>query len=87
MLSARDPLSLPITSNNFKRFVARAGFVFWRQDRVEEVIMWRRGTSVTSAWLAAYGFLCKVLYILSEFLSIHDRQATSLEWSSFRTQY
>ncbi|KAK0202240.1 integral peroxisomal membrane peroxin-domain-containing protein [Desarmillaria ectypa] len=58
LLSVRDPLSLAIMSANFRRFVSKVGPVFWLQDRVEEVVMWRRGWKVTSTWIAAYAFLC-----------------------------
>lgn len=58
LLSAKDPLSIQITSVNFKRFVERVGPVFWLQDRVEEIIMWRCGWKLTTVWMAAYAFLC-----------------------------
>lgn len=59
LLSRREPLSLPTTTVNFRRFVARSGPVFWLQDRIEEVIMWRKGWKVTCTWMAIYAFLCK----------------------------
>ncbi|KAF8632034.1 hypothetical protein AX15_002080 [Amanita polypyramis BW_CC] len=58
LLSTKDPLSVPIMSANFRRFVSCVGPVFWLQDRVEEIIMWKRGWKVTCVWLAAYGFFC-----------------------------
>ncbi|KIJ59664.1 hypothetical protein HYDPIDRAFT_33002 [Hydnomerulius pinastri MD-312] len=58
LLSTRDPLSLPIMTSNFRRFVAKIGPVFWLQDRVEEVILWKKGWRRTTVWLAVYGFLC-----------------------------
>lgn len=58
LLSTRDPLSIPITTTNFRRFVSKCGPVFWLQDRVEEVVMWRKGWKVTGVWMAAYAFLC-----------------------------
>jgi hypothetical protein len=58
LLSARDPLSIPITTVNFRRFVSKVGPVFWLQDRIEEVVMWRKGWRVTAVWMAAYAFLC-----------------------------
>ncbi|KAG2155853.1 integral peroxisomal membrane peroxin-domain-containing protein [Suillus bovinus] len=58
LLSTRDPLSIPITTVNFRRFVARVGPVFWLQDRVEEVLMWRCGWKYTGVWIAIYAFLC-----------------------------
>ncbi|KAH9841736.1 integral peroxisomal membrane peroxin-domain-containing protein [Rhodofomes roseus] len=58
LLSARDPLSIPITTVNFRRFVAKVGPVFWLQDRVEEVVMWRKGNRYTAVWMGVYAFLC-----------------------------
>jgi len=58
LLSIREPLSIPTTTINFKRFVAKSGPVFWFQDRVEEVVMWRKGWRVTGVWMAVYTFLC-----------------------------
>ncbi|KAF7968953.1 hypothetical protein HWV62_28797 [Athelia sp. TMB] len=58
LLSSRDPLSIPISTANFRRFVAKVGPVFWLQDRVEEIILWRRGWRVTGSWMALYAFLC-----------------------------
>ncbi|KAI5986170.1 hypothetical protein EDD15DRAFT_2299353 [Pisolithus albus] len=57
-LSTRDPLSLPIVTNNFRRFVAKVGPVFWLQDRIEEIILWKKGWKRTVVWLFAYGFIC-----------------------------
>jgi hypothetical protein len=58
LLSTRDPLSIPITTTNFRRFVSRVGPVFWLQDRVEEVVMWKKGYKVTVMWIAVYAFIC-----------------------------
>ncbi|KAI0338995.1 hypothetical protein BDW22DRAFT_1487362 [Trametopsis cervina] len=58
LVSTKDPLSIPITTVNFKRFVGKAGPVFWVQDRLEEVVMWRRGNRYTGVWIAGYAFLC-----------------------------
>ncbi|KAH6888820.1 integral peroxisomal membrane peroxin-domain-containing protein [Coprinopsis sp. MPI-PUGE-AT-0042] len=58
LLSTKDPLSLPIMTNNFKRFVSKIGPVFWLQDRGEEILLWKRGWKVTSTWMALYAFLC-----------------------------
>lgn len=62
LLSSRDPLSLPIMTNNFKRFVAKVGPVFWFQDRVEEVLFWKRGWKRTTTWMALYAFLCRFMF-------------------------
>lgn len=59
LLSTRDPLSVPITTVNFRKFVGKVGPVFWIQDRVEEILMWRKGWKVTGMWMAAYAFLCE----------------------------
>ncbi|KAG6827470.1 hypothetical protein H0H87_004728 [Tephrocybe sp. NHM501043] len=58
LLTTKEPLSLPITTANFKRFVAKSGPIFWLQDRVEEVVLWKRGWRVTAVWMAVYAFLC-----------------------------
>ncbi|KJA20142.1 hypothetical protein HYPSUDRAFT_204027 [Hypholoma sublateritium FD-334 SS-4] len=57
-MSSKDPLSLPTMSVNFKRFVSIIGPVFWLQDRIEEVVLWKRGWLRTTVWMAAYTFLC-----------------------------
>jgi hypothetical protein len=59
LMSTRDPLSVPITTINFRRFISRIGPVFWLQDRVEEIITWRKGWKVTVLWMAIYSFLCQ----------------------------
>ncbi|KAF9474279.1 hypothetical protein BDN70DRAFT_815947 [Pholiota conissans] len=58
LLSTRDPLSLPIMSVNFKRFVSIIEPVFWLQDRIEEILFWKRGWMRTAVWMCAYVFLC-----------------------------
>jgi len=58
LLSSRVPLSLPVMSTNFKRFVSVIGPVFWLQDRVEEIILWKTGPARTLIWMAAYSFIC-----------------------------
>lgn len=58
LLSKRDPLSIQITTVNFKRFIEVVGPVFWLQDRIEEIMCWRKGAKVTGVWMAAYAFLC-----------------------------
>ena len=64
LMSTRDPLSIPIMTVNFKRFMSKIGPVYWLQDRIEEVIMWKGGWKVTVIWMAAYAFLCKRTLIL-----------------------
>jgi hypothetical protein len=58
LLSSKDPLSLPIMTNNFKRFVMTIGPVFWLQDRIEEVVLWKKGWMWTMIWMAGYALLC-----------------------------
>jgi hypothetical protein len=70
LLSSKDPLSLPIMTNNFKRFVAKVGPVFWFQDRVEEILFWKRGWKRTTTWMALYAFLCKLRFLLFTKLSV-----------------
>jgi hypothetical protein len=58
LLSNREALSLQTTTVNFRRFVSKSGPVFWLQDRIEEIVMWRKGWKVTCTWMAIYVFLC-----------------------------
>ena len=62
LISTRDPLSIPITTANFRRFVSKIGPAFWLQDRIEEILMWKRGWKVTTVWMAVYTFLCQSLF-------------------------
>jgi hypothetical protein len=62
LLSNRDSLSIQITTANFRRFVSKSGPVFWFQDRVEEIFLWRCGWQYTVAWGSAYAFLCKLTF-------------------------
>ena len=59
LISTRDPLSIPTMTANFRRFTMKVGPIFWLQDRIEEVLMWKRGWKVTTVWMAAYTFLCR----------------------------
>lgn len=59
LISTRDPLSIPTTTVNFRRFVSKVGPIFWLQDRIEEILMWKRGWKVTTVWMVVYTFLCK----------------------------
>lgn len=58
LTSQREPLALPAMTNNFRRFVARCGPVFWLQDRVEEVLFWKKPVW-TWAYLLGWGFICE----------------------------
>lgn len=55
--SQREGLTLNNMTNNFRRFVSRAGFIFWLMDRVEEVMFWRKPVW-TWAWIICWGFIC-----------------------------
>ncbi|KAJ3798752.1 integral peroxisomal membrane peroxin-domain-containing protein [Lentinula aff. detonsa] len=73
LLSNKDPLSIQVTSVNFKRFIERVGPVFWLQDRIEEIVCWRRGWKLTGTWLAVYGFLCyfpRLVFVLPHIILI-----------------
>jgi hypothetical protein len=59
--STRDPLSVPTITVNFRRFVGRVGPLFWLQDRIEEIMTWRKGWKVTVMWMIAYSFLCQLV--------------------------
>ncbi|WVQ84147.1 hypothetical protein IAT38_006294 [Cryptococcus sp. DSM 104549] len=56
LTSQREGLSLPLMSNNFRRFVTRVGPLFWLQDRVEEVLFWRK-PMWTWAWMLTWVFI------------------------------
>ncbi|KAF8585103.1 hypothetical protein K439DRAFT_1653004 [Ramaria rubella] len=58
LLSTREALSLQATTVNFRRFVSKSGPIFWLQDRIEEILMWKKGGKVTCTWMAIYSFLC-----------------------------
>lgn len=58
LLTTRDPLSIQIMTVNFRRFVSKSGSVFWLQDRIEEIVMWRKGWKHTAVFMAAYAFIC-----------------------------
>ncbi|KAI9464913.1 integral peroxisomal membrane peroxin-domain-containing protein [Lactarius psammicola] len=50
LMSTRDPLSVPITTVNFRRFISRI--------ESKRIITWRKGWKVTVLWMAIYSFLC-----------------------------
>lgn len=58
--SQREGLSLPNMTNNFRRFVARVGFIFWTMDRVEEVMFWRKPLW-TWTWIMCWTMICQFL--------------------------
>jgi hypothetical protein len=61
LLSTRDPLSVPTITVNFRRFVSRVGPLFWLQDKIEEIVTWRKGWKVTVMWMIAYSFFCQLV--------------------------
>ncbi|WVF69896.1 hypothetical protein IAT40_004679 [Kwoniella sp. CBS 6097] len=67
--SQREGLSLPLVSNNFRRFVTRVGPIFWLQDRLEEVLFWRKPLW-TWAWMMTWAFICFQPRILLLFPSL-----------------
>ncbi|KAI0270037.1 integral peroxisomal membrane peroxin-domain-containing protein [Gloeopeniophorella convolvens] len=84
LMSTRDPLSVPITTVNFRRFISKIGPVFWLQDRVEEIVTWRKGWKVTVMWMSIYAFLCYYprlllvlpnIIILAVIISAHPSRA------------
>ncbi|KAJ7117726.1 integral peroxisomal membrane peroxin-domain-containing protein [Mycena epipterygia] len=82
LLSSRDPLSVPILTVNFKRFIERVGPIFWLQDRIEEIILWKRGWKVTGVWIAAYAFFCyfpRLLFLIPQIILIGIILATHPE--------
>ncbi|KIR57648.1 hypothetical protein I314_06543 [Cryptococcus bacillisporus CA1873] len=81
LTTQREALSVPLLSNNFRRFVTRVGPVFWLQDRIEEVLYWRKPVW-TWAWILTWAFICfqpRALLLLPSLslivllLHIHER--------------
>ncbi|KAK3989295.1 integral peroxisomal membrane peroxin-domain-containing protein [Cladorrhinum sp. PSN332] len=59
----RPGFSIPLMSNNFRRFNARIGVVFKFQSRALRVLSWRKPTHTLSL-LAVYTFVCLDPYLL-----------------------
>ncbi|WWC87024.1 uncharacterized protein L201_001907 [Kwoniella dendrophila CBS 6074] len=57
LTTQRENFSLPLVSNNFRRFVTRVGPIFWLMDRVEEVLFWRKPIW-TWAYMMVWTFIC-----------------------------
>ncbi|WWD07804.1 hypothetical protein V865_005908 [Kwoniella europaea PYCC6329] len=79
----RESLSLPLVSNNFRRFMTRVGPIFWLQDRIEEILFWRKPIW-TWAWMMTWSFICfkpRVLLLLPSLILIlillHTHEKTS----------
>ncbi|MCJ1485278.1 hypothetical protein MMC06_005452 [Schaereria dolodes] len=60
----RPGFSLPLMTNNFRRFNARIGVVFVFQNRLVRLLSWKV-TSHTFSLLAVYTFVCLDPYLLS----------------------
>lgn len=60
----RPAFSLPLMTNNFRRFNARIGIVFVFQNRLIRLFTWRRPTQ-TLSFLATYTFICLNPYLLA----------------------
>ncbi|KAF1814829.1 hypothetical protein P152DRAFT_505813 [Eremomyces bilateralis CBS 781.70] len=59
----RPGFSLPLMSNNFRRFNARIGVAFVFQNRMIRLFTWRKPTH-TLSFLAIYTFICINPYLL-----------------------
>ncbi|KUL86024.1 hypothetical protein ZTR_06505 [Talaromyces verruculosus] len=64
---SRPPFSLPVMTNNFRRFNARIGIAFVFQARMIRLFGWRYPTQ-TWSFLAVYSFICLDPYLLIVFL-------------------
>ncbi|KAK7737911.1 Peroxisome size and maintenance regulator [Cytospora paraplurivora] len=62
--STRPPFSIPLMSNNFRRFNARIGVVFKFQSRFLKLLSWRQ-PSHTLSFLAVYSLICLDPYLLT----------------------
>jgi hypothetical protein len=60
----RPAFSLPLMTNNFRRFNARIGIVFVFQNRLIRLFTWRQA-SHTISFLATYTFVCLNPYLLA----------------------
>lgn len=60
----RPAFSLPLMTNNFRRFNARIGIVFVFQNRLIRLFTWRQ-SSHTISFLATYTFICLNPYLLT----------------------
>ena len=61
---ARPAFSLPMMTNNFRRFNARIGIAFVFQDRLIRLFSWRHPTH-TISFLATYTLVCLDPYLLA----------------------
>ncbi|KAJ7673126.1 hypothetical protein DFH06DRAFT_1123863 [Mycena polygramma] len=62
--------------------IERVGPIFWLQDRIEEIVLWRKGWKLTSTWIAGYAFFCyfpRLLFLLPQMIIIGIILATHPE--------
>ncbi|KAL2431009.1 hypothetical protein ABEF95_001107 [Exophiala dermatitidis] len=62
--AGRPAFSLPLMTNNFRRFNARIGIVFVFQNHMTRLFTWRTPTH-TLSFLATYTFVCLDPYLLA----------------------
>ncbi|CAI2169167.1 11485_t:CDS:2 [Funneliformis geosporum] len=55
--SAHPPLNLNTTTNNFRKFVQKCGFIFELQNAVEDIIMWKN-TPNTLLSMVIFVYVC-----------------------------
>ncbi|RIA96960.1 integral peroxisomal membrane peroxin-domain-containing protein [Glomus cerebriforme] len=55
--SVHPPLNLNTTTNNFRKFVQKCGFIFELQGAVEDIIMWKN-TPNTLLTMVIYVYIC-----------------------------
>ena len=60
----RPAFSIPLMTNNFRRFNARIGIVFVFQNRLERLFTWRT-SSHTLSFLSVYTFVCLNPHLLA----------------------
>ncbi|KAJ5239901.1 hypothetical protein N7468_004520 [Penicillium chermesinum] len=59
----KPAFSLPVMTNNFRRFNARIGVVFLFQEQVERLLTWKTPTH-TLSFLFVYSFICLAPHLL-----------------------
>ncbi|KAI9925529.1 hypothetical protein ASPWEDRAFT_41639 [Aspergillus wentii DTO 134E9] len=60
----RPAFSLPLMTNNFRRFNARIGIVFSFQNQIERLLSWKK-PSHTVSFLFVYSFICLDPHLLA----------------------
>lgn len=61
--SAHPPLNLNTTTNNFRKFVQKCGFIFELQGAVEDIIMWKN-TPNTLLTMVIYVYICMYIFTI-----------------------